>query len=195
MDSVGQADTDTEKERALPGINPAQLYGAQLPTSAIQIGRLVCCDTTVPDPVHLYHSKPGVEEAVSDSRWGCSPIRGGLLGDDVAGLEGLGGPWAEADSWCPQLSHWMSLNMLRGSSIQNNAASICRPAWAPLSLSTSVSSPSHALTVTGSPPWLAWPWTKVESIMQLDTHPLLIQYRGGKLTFYISHSAALCVQV
>lgn len=46
---------------------------------------LVCCDRAVPDQVHLYLFQLNVEEVVSDSRWGCSPIRAGLLEDDEWG--------------------------------------------------------------------------------------------------------------
>lgn len=59
--------------------------GAQLPTYAIQMQRLVRCDRAVPDQVHLYLFRLNVEEVVSDSRWGCSPIRAGLLEDDEWG--------------------------------------------------------------------------------------------------------------
>jgi hypothetical protein len=51
----------------------------------------------------------GVEEVVGDSRWGCSPIRGGLLGDDeCACLVGAGEDQGESRhmlGWAaPQLS-------------------------------------------------------------------------------------------
>lgn len=59
--------------------------GAQLSTYAIQIQKLVCCDRAVPNQVHLYLFLLDVEEVVSDSRWGCSPIRGGLLENDEWG--------------------------------------------------------------------------------------------------------------
>ena len=58
---------------------------AQLPKYAIQMRGLVCCDRAVPDQVHLYLFQRNVEEVVSDSRWGCSPIRTGLLEDDEWG--------------------------------------------------------------------------------------------------------------
>lgn len=59
--------------------------GAQLSTYAIQMQRLVCCDRALPDQVHLYLFRLSVEEVVSDSRWGCGPIRAGLLEDDEWG--------------------------------------------------------------------------------------------------------------
>ncbi|KAJ8014770.1 hypothetical protein DPEC_G00019170 [Dallia pectoralis] len=81
-------------------------------------------------------------KALSDSRWGCSPIRQELLRDDECACL----VWAEEDQgrgrksrkagwrWAaPQLSRRMRLNMLKAPSIQNNISSVVRTLCFPVS--------------------------------------------------------------
>lgn len=71
-----------EKQSAAPRV----FFGwGQLSTYEIQMQGQVCCDRAVSDQVHLYLFRRNVEEVMSDSRWGCGPIRAGLLEDDEWG--------------------------------------------------------------------------------------------------------------
>ena len=58
---------------------------AQLSAYAIQMQKLVHRDRPVPYQAPLYLFLLDVEGMVSDSRWGCSPIRARLLEDDEWG--------------------------------------------------------------------------------------------------------------
>lgn len=121
---------------------------AQLPTCVSQMQGQVCCDRAVSDQVHLYLFR-SVEEVVSDSRWGCSPIRTGLLEDDEWGW--LREPWRNIRIGKLEMPTAVSMNRYKHAEgllhTQNNASSICRLLCAFLSFSTS---PLQPLTFTRS---------------------------------------------
>lgn len=67
-----------------------------------------CAATALPDQVHLYLIRLNVEEVVSDSRWGCGPIRAELLKDDELGR--LGEPRRDTGTGRLEMPTAVSLN-------------------------------------------------------------------------------------